>query len=131
MFSYKTWEPEVTLDILGNRALTLLPRALFRLRQKQTLKRLTVQKLEQQSGRLRADLLYRFQDSNRHFLFQFQQTMQRIQTDISKLIEHLLKEKQNGKERFEQEEKRSRQQLKLISEILEGIDTIKKGWSIP
>ena len=131
MFSYKTWEPEVTLDILENRALTLLPRALFRLRQKQTLKRLTVQKLEQQSGRLRADLLYRFQDSNRHFLFQFQQTMQRIQTDISKLIEHLLKEKQNGKERFEQEEKRSRQQLKLISEILEGIDTIKKGWSIP
>ena len=130
MFSYKTWEPEVTLDILENRALTLLPRPLFIIRQKQILKRLALQKLEQQSGRLRADLLYRFQDSNRHFLFEFQQTIQRIQNNISRLIEHLLEEKRSGMERLVQEEQAAQEKLQALSEIIEDIEAIKKGWSI-
>ncbi len=130
MFSYKTWEPEVTLDILENRVLTLLPRPLFLMRQKQVLKRLALQKLEQQSGRLRADLLYRFQDSNRHFLFEFQQTMQRIQNNISRLIEHLLEEKRTGKERLKQEEQAAQEKLQTLKNILKKIEVIQKGWLI-
>ena len=128
LFSYKTWETEVTLDILENSMLTLLPKPLFIARQKRMAKDLLRQKLERQGGRLRADILYRLQDSNRQFLYEFSQAVKRIQTEIARLIKKHVDLKRQGEAQLAKILQHQDEILNTLENILNQTEQIKNGW---
>ena len=128
LFHYKTWETQVTLDILENTALTLLPRPLFIARLKRMAKELITRKLERQGGRLRGDILYRLQDSNRQFLFEFTRVIQHIQEEIAHLMEKHVELKKQGEARAAQVTQKQNEILKTIDEILVQTGQIRKRW---
>ncbi len=127
-FYYKTWETITTLDLLENDLITLLPRPFFLHLFRQKAEKLIYQKLERQGGRLRADILYRVQDSNRQFIYEFEQTLERIQQEIVNLIQKQVEMKEKGEKALEQLMREQNRQLKIIEDISGGITSIIKKW---
>jgi len=129
-FYYKTWETITTLDLLENDLITLLPRFLFLHIFRQKTNKLIYQKLERQGGRLRADILYRIQDSNRQFIYEFEQTIDRIQQEIVNLIHKHVELKEKGEKVLDQLLQEQSRQLKRIKDISGEITNIIKNWKV-
>ncbi|RMG61644.1 MAG: hypothetical protein D6715_13275 [Calditrichaeota bacterium] len=120
-FYYRTWEAMTTLTLLENDLTTLLPRRWFLRYYQRKAAGLIARKLERQGGRLRADLLYRIQENNRQFLYQFDQTVSRIEQDIVQLIETQVARKQKGEIGLQRFLESQQNQQALLDEVLAGL----------
>ncbi len=127
-FYYKTWETVTTLDLLGNDLLAFLPRWLLLQIFRQKAEKLIYQKLERQGGRLRADILYRVQDSNRQFLYEFEQTVERIQQEIVRLIQKQVARKEKGEKVLDRLLQEQDRQLEKIENISNEISRLVRHW---
>lgn len=127
-FYYKTWDTLAGLDLLENTFMTFLPGKFFLFLQKKHVKKSIPEKLERQFGRLRADLLYRLQDNNRQYLFEFQQMIERIQDEITRLIQKHLQLKKRGEIEYHQSETEQEHRFKEVNQLLREMAEIKEYW---
>ncbi|HDL18878.1 MAG TPA: hypothetical protein ENH29_07475 [Bacteroidetes bacterium] len=128
-FYYKTWDAMTGLDLLENTFMTFLPRKIFLFLQKRHVKKVTPEKLERQFGRLRADLLYRLQDNNRQYLFEFQRMIERIQDEITRLIQKHVRLKEAGETELHQSEEEQERLLQKAEQLIREMSEIKNFWT--
>lgn len=127
-FYYKTWETVTTLDLLETDLIALLPRSLFLRLLRHKAEKWVHQKLERQSGRLRADILYQTEESNRQFMYEFDRTLERIQQQITTLIQQQVNLKEAGEKKLSRVLQEQDQKLKSIEKILQDIRAIVQSW---
>ena len=130
-FYYKTWETVTTLDLLEGQFIRLLPRWIFLPILRRKTHRLILQKLERQGGRLRGDVLYRLQDSNRQYIYEFERTVEQIEQDVTQLIQKQMEMKEKGQEELATMQQEHQQKMRMLEEFLQNIATIFENWKSP
>jgi len=128
-FYYKTWEVVTTLDYLEKGIWMLLPDKFSRLVYHRKVKQWIKEKLDRQCGRLRSDFLYRLQDSNREYLYEFRQTLEKIFKTISELMEKYLKQKKLGEKELELAVQQQKKHLGFLNTIQREIENLKAFWN--
>ena len=128
-FYYRTWEVVTSLDILEKGLLGLLPKPLFLSLFKRKLPKVIQEKLDRQCGRLRADFLYRLQDSNRQYLFEFNEAVQKIHRNITGMMQNYLEIKKKGESDFSALVREQEKKQKALDAILDEIARIKQAWN--
>jgi hypothetical protein len=127
-FFYRTWEVEVTLELIQNLLLLLLPRPVFLAIQKRRVAAAIKGKLEQRWGEFRGELVYGLSDNNRLFLAEFQELLERIQTEISQLIHRHIEVKETGEKYLEVRFAEQERILQDVNQVLEDVTQIKTYW---
>ncbi len=128
-FYYRTWEVVTSLDIIEKGLRNLLPKPLFAALLRRQLPKRIREKLDRQCGRLRADFLYRLQDSNRQYLYEFNQALQKIHRNITGMMERYLEFKKKGESDFSRLIAEQTRQLDVLNAISEEITQIKHAWN--
>ncbi len=128
-FFYRTWEAEVTLDLIENRAAGFIPGSLFMNWLKKKSSYFIRQKLERQCGRLRADILYRLQDNNRTFLYEYKKVLSDTEDKIEQLIENEIDLKRQGEQALAQVLQEHQKQEAEIDRILSRAERIRTHWA--
>ncbi len=128
-FYYRTWEVATSLDLIENSLLSFLPKPLFLALFKRRLPKLIQEKLDRQCGRLRADFLYRLQDSNRQYLYEFNEALQKIHGNISGMMQKYLQIKKKGESDLGRLLALQEKKQILLRSILKEINGIKKAWN--
>ena len=128
-FYYRTWEVVTSLDILEKNLRNLLPKPLFLKLFRKQLPKLIREKLDRQCGRLRADFLYRLQDSNRQYLYEFNKVLQKIHRNITGMMQRYLEFKKKGESDFSRLVQDQENKQTVLNAILTEIANIKKAWN--
>lgn len=128
-FYYRTWEVVTSLDILEKGLLGLLPKPLFLSFFKRKLPKVIQEKLDRQCGRLRADFLYLLQDSNRQYLFEFNEAVQKIHRNITGMMQNYLEIKKKGESDFSALVQKQEKKRRVLNAILKEIKRIKQAWN--
>lgn len=127
-FFYRTWEVEVTLELIQNLLLLLLPRPVFLALQKRKVTAAIKGKLEQRWGEFRGELVYGLSDNNRLFLSEFQELLERIHTEISQLIHRHIEAKETGEKSLEARFAEQERILQNVNQVIENVTQIKMYW---
>ena len=128
-FYYRTWEVVTNLDLIEKSLQSFLPKPLFLLMFKRQLPKLILEKLDRQCGRLRADLLYRLQDSNRQYVYEFNETLQKIRQNISGIMQKYVAIKEKGESDLGELLKEQERKQSLLHSVLSEIREIKNAWN--